>query len=213
MGTNKKKYMSDDKNQVEEPKDETPKELSSDEVKAEIIEKYGIDEDENEELVNKLVADKIEDNKKFSTVIRQKIDWRTKAEANADGGKKPEDKTVTPPAQTGSINADDLLKRMDEKFEERDLNETGLSDEIKAKVKSYAKTEGVTIKTALASDYVTFIKQDSDNNAKAEDASLGGKGKAVTNKDYSTNMTFDGDMSTKEGKEEFKKWEAHMRTL
>jgi len=213
--------MANAENQGElDPKNETPIEQTADQVEAEIIEKYSIDKEANTELVEKMVADKIEDNKKFSTVIRQKIDWRTKAEANAEPATpvepaKPADpaKPATPPAQPEGINANDLMQKMDEKFEERDLNETDLSDELKAKVKTYAKTEGVTIKVALDSDYVTFIKQDSENQALAEDASLGGKGKAVTKRDYTTSQKFEGDLSTKEGKEEFKEWEKHMRTL
>ena len=203
--------MADAKDQVEEPKEETPTELSSDEVKAEIIEKYGFDEDVDEEVIGKLVNDKLEDNKKFSTVIRQKIDWRTKAEAKVEGDKQTV--AVTPPVQTDSINATDLLQKMDEKFEQRDLDETDLSDELKDKVKSYAKAEGVGIKKALESDYVTFIKQADDNQTKAEDASLGGNGKADANSDYTTSTKFEGDLSTKEGKEEFKKWEEAMRKL
>ena len=191
--------MSNDNNENLDT-DDVQIELSSDEIKADILEKYGIDETENEELVDKLVESKIEDNKKFSTVIRQKIDWRTKAEAN---------KTATPPIQ----NNDDLLRKIDEKFEERDLNNSGLSEEIMNKVKSYAKAEGVTVKVAMDSSYVSFLKEAEESQEKADNASLGGKGKAGTKRDYTANSKFEGDLSTDEGKEEFKKWEDHMRTL
>jgi len=115
--------MSDDKNQGVLDPNETPVELSSDEIKAEIIEKYGIDESENGELLEKLVADKIDDNKKFSTVIRQKIDWRTKAEDNA--GEKAAEGVVTSLVQSNGMNDDDFIKEIDEKGEQRDLGETG----------------------------------------------------------------------------------------
>jgi len=192
--------------------DDVQAELSSDEIKADILEKYGIDETENEELVNKLVDSKIEDNKKFSTVIRQKIDWRTKAEANMD-----KSKPTTQPNSNEGINADDFMKQMEEKFnqkfEERDLNDSGLSEEIRNKVKSYAKAEGVTVKVAMESDYVTYLKEASDNRDKADNASLGGRGKVGAKRDYTANPKFTGDLSTDEGKKEFKAWEAHMRTL
>ena len=202
------KHMADANEGLLDP-NETPVEQSADQIKADIVERYDIDVEANPELIEKMVADKIEDNKKFSTVIRQKIDWRTKAEAKVEGDKQ----AVTPPVQTDSINATDLLQKMDEKFEQRDLDETDLSDELKDKVKSYAKAEGVGIKKALESDYVTFIKQADDNQTKAEDASLGGNGKADANSDYTTSTKFEGDLSTKEGKEEFKKWEEAMRKL
>ena len=202
--------MSDDKNQGELDPNETPVELSSDEIKADIIEKYGIDESENGELLEKLVADKIDDNKKFSTVIRQKIDWRTKAEGLTTPAIPAEPaipavpaEPVTPPAQP--VNVDDFIKKIDEKFEQRDLDSTDLSDELKTKVKSYAKNENVSVKVALESDYIQYIKMSEDNAALADGASLEGKGKKVSKKDYTADQKFEGDMSTPEGKEEFKK--------
>jgi hypothetical protein len=196
--------MSEDK-KVDEPKEEVVKEFSVDQTREELIEKLELDGEDNEELLDKLVADKQEEHKRFSTAIRQKIDWRTKYE-----GVEVEEEPEAPSAQ--ELNEENILKKDDERLEERDLRANGLSEELSDKVKSYAKVNEVSVKEALGSDYIKFEIKAEEDNANAEEASLGGKSKANTKKGYSLDEVPQFDMKTKEGMEEFKKWEEWAKT-
>jgi len=197
--------MSNDK--VDETKEEVVKEFSADQTREELVEKFNIEDNEdNTELLDSLVADKQAEHKKFSTAITQKISWRTKAQ---EAEEKVEKKPKAPSAQ--AISEEELLKKVDARFEERDLKSNGLSDELTEKVKSYAKVNNVSVKEAIDSDYIKFELKGEDDKAKAEEASLGGKSKAGTKKDYSTDAIPTFDMRTKEGKEDFKNWEEWLK--
>ena len=80
------KTMEEIQNKVEQDpneklaEEEALKEVPEDTIRSEVIEKYGLTEDDNSELIDKLVGDTKEEQKKLSTAIRQKIDWRTKAQ-------------------------------------------------------------------------------------------------------------------------------------
>jgi len=142
----------------EKQQDEEALKLVPDEdIRSQTIEKYGLNEDDNSELIDKLVEGEKEGQKKLSTAIRQKVDWRTKAQTPKEEEK--EVKPQEPAPKTQPVSSEDIDKMVGEKFEERDLASMDLSDELKSEVKAYAKAKGISYREAAKSPYFDFIKK------------------------------------------------------
>jgi hypothetical protein len=204
--------MSEAQNQVQEPienldaeaikAEETAlKGVDQSEVRKSIIEKYGLDEDANADLIEALTKDKLEEQKKFSTVIKQKRSWREKAN-------NPEVKTeikqvVTPPVGQYVTK---------EELEQRDIDSLAISDELKVEVKRYAKLNNVSIKVAESSPYISFLKEKEVAKAKTEEASIGNKRVSQAKKDFSEKSPADFDRSTPEGRKEWDEYKAWLKT-
>ena len=200
--------MEDIQKEVEELK-ETPKPLAENEVRDEIIEKYGLSEDDNSELIDKLVEDKIVAHKKFSTAISQKINWRTKAQDLEKG--KPEPK---PEVKDTTITKTEVFdeNKIVEVLEKRDLEALELSDELKKEVQTYAKVQGISIKKALSSDYIKFRQEQDEKKDKITNASLGSNRKGTSKKDFSKMKPTDFDLRTPEGREEHSKYQEFIKS-
>jgi hypothetical protein len=116
--------------------------------------------------------------------------------------KKPEEKK---PETT------DIDKLLDEKLEKRDLESLDLSDELKKEVQTYAKVQGISIKKALTSEYISFLKEKDEKKQKINNASISSSRKGFTKKDYSGAKAEDFDMRTPEGRAEFEKYKAYLK--
>jgi len=135
--------MGDTQNQVQEPIENLDAEAIQAEeavlrgedetqVRSQVIEKYELDEDSNSELIDRLVSDKLEEQKKLSTAIKQKRSWRDRASKAA---KTEETTQVTPaPANPAKIDEASVAKLVDERFAQRELDSLELSDEMKAEI-------------------------------------------------------------------------------
>lgn len=202
MGEIQKEGEQDPKEKLAE--EEALKEIPEDTIRSEVIEKYGLNEDDSSELIDKLVGDTKEEQKKLSTAIRQKIDWRTKAQTP-----KEEKVEVKPqePVKTTPISTEDIDKLVGEKFEERDLTSMDLSDELKTEVKAYAKAKGISYREAAKSEYFNFIKGKEDERITAEEASASSKGKTIKAKRDFGSLS-EGDVANFSDEEfaEYKKW-------
>ncbi len=102
---------------------------------------------------------------------------------------------------------DDLDKVLEEKLNERELASMELSDELKSEVRAYAKTKGITYREASKSDYISFVKDRKDKEAREVDASV-----SSTNKTSKAKRDF-GKLSDEQVREleetdfdEYKKW-------
>lgn len=199
--------MENIQNQGEDPKEEKLVELVEDEVRNKIVEDYGLDEIEQSDLIDKLVQDKLDNHKKLSTAIRQKIEWRDKAK---EGEGKPKDE---PKPKTEPFQVSDIDKILNEKLEARDLESLDLSDELKREIQTYAKLNNVSVKKALESDYIQFQKGKAEKETKVDDASLSGTRKSsTTKKDYSQIDPSRIDLRTPEGKAEMAEYEKWLRS-
>jgi len=192
----------EEKTQEEELLKETPDE----EVRKSVIEAFGLNEDDDKELVDKLVEDRTSQKKVLSKAITQKRTWREAAQKGQKKEEKPE--TLEAPEKE-EPKIDELVnKAVDEKMEEKELNAIEISDEAKTEIKAYAKAKGFTVKQVLDSDFFKFLKEKEDEAARVEEAGIGGKRKAPTKQDFSAGVP-KPDMSTKEGRQEwadYKKW-------
>lgn len=203
--------MEDIQNKVEEPKENLQeeekllKETPLEEVKKSVIEKFGLNDEIDEELINKLTDQEILNRKQLATAIKQKITWRTKAEAQKEQKQeaKPQPVVIQP-------KNEDIEKIVDIKvrqsLEERELESLDLSDSFKEEIKNYAKASSMTIKQVLASDYFQFLKGKEEAKARVDEASAGGKRKAPIRSDMSSRSPQDFDLSTDEGRNEYEKW-------
>lgn len=186
--------------EAKEAEEQALKETPQTELRSQVIEKYGLDEENQSELIDKLVADKVEEKKKFSTVIKQKIGWRNKANKPPEPEVKPE---VKPPV------GEYVTK---EELEKRDLDSLELSDELKSETKKYAKMNGVSVKEAAKSSYVLFLKEKEELKAKSEEASIGNKRVSQSKKDFSEKTPDDFDRSTPEGRKEWDEYKSWLKT-
>ncbi len=118
---------------------------------------------------------------------------------------KIEPKTFTQPKES------DIDKLLDAKLEKRDLESLDLSDKLKKEVETYAKVQGISVKKALNSDYISFLKEKEEKQEKINNASLGNRNRKGAKKDYSEMTASDFDLKTPEGKAEFAKYEQHLR--
>lgn len=115
-------------------------------------------------------------------------------------------KTSGKPAPTG-----DISKIVSAEFEKRELESIDLSDELKKEIQTYAKVQGVSVKKALNSEYISFLKEKEEKKEKIDNASLGSKRRASSKKDYSEMTASDFDLKTPEGKADFAKYEEHLK--
>jgi hypothetical protein len=206
--------MENIQNEVQEPKEnlieeqELLKEPEADSIKSSVIEKYGLNEGVDDDLISKLTEEEISHKKSLATAIKQKISWRTKANTPKEE-KKPEDKPQ-PLSPVNPVFDDKIIdQKLNEKLEERELESLDISDELKKELKTYAKAANLTVKQAQNSDYFKYLKDKEVAKQKSEEASIGGKRRTITQNDFSSVKPNDFDLSTEEGRKEyenFKKW-------
>jgi len=190
-------------------------EKSDNDVRKEVIEKYNFDEEADKDLIDKITADVKEERKKTSTAIRQKIDWRGKAQGSKEqkAEEKPQKKEDTPQP----TSEEQTRKIVQEEADKREIDSLEVSDELKEEIKTFAKVQGCSIKSALGSGYIQFKKKQEDEKKRADEASAGGStaGQATQNLSEKSPediaQSKDLDMSTKEGQEEWERRKEHLK--
>jgi hypothetical protein len=189
------------------------KEPEADTIKSSVIEKYGLNEEVDGDLIAKLTEEEVSHRKSLATAIKQKISWRTKANTPLEEKKieeKPQPLSVASPVFDDKI----IDQKLNEKLEERELESLEISDELKKELKTYAKAANLTIKQAQSSDYFKYLKDKEEAKRKSEEASIGGKRRVITQNNFSSVKPNDFDLSTEEGRKEyenFKKWRSENR--
>lgn len=177
------------------------KESKVEEIRASVIEKYGLDEVDDSELIEKLSNDFVAQQKAFGKVVSQKRSWREKA----TGAKQP----VEQKGESKS-DAEAIRQEVEEKFMKRDLEEIDASDELKEEAKKLAKLKDLTIRQAFKDPYIVFLKGQEDQQKKLEKSVISGKKNGIpTVIDTSKALDpSDFDMSTKEGRDAWDKAKA-----
>jgi len=93
-------------------------------------------------------------------------------------------------------------------LEQRDLDAADLSDELKTEVSNLAKMQGITIKKALASDYIAFRIEKENNKNLAENGSMPAGRKATFIKE---GKIVTADPRTEEGRKAIAKRDEELR--
>jgi hypothetical protein len=164
-----------------------------------------VNEDESADDKSEETGDK--DKPKYSDNEKKLYARMKTAEADAKLAKEElaKFKSTEKPAPVGDID-----KLLDAKLEKRDIESLELSDSLKKEVQTYAKVQGISVKKALNSDYISFLKEKEEKKERIDNASLGSNRKG-TKKDYSKMTASDFDLKTPEGKADFAKYEEHLR--
>lgn len=204
MDTEQNKNL-DNATEEQKAENEALKEVREDDLRNNLTEEFGLDPELDVEMIDKLVAREKESRSKLYNAIKQKRSWRERAE---NGTNKNSDKTEGNNSNGGPKN--ESLSKADIKkmFEERDLLELNLSDEIASKVKAIAEIKGISVREAAKDDYIVYLKSEYDKNSKVENGSVtrNNRGSASTKVDLSKPLEpEDFDFNTAEGREAWKK--------
>ncbi len=183
--------------------EETPEEeveANEDEIRSHIVNELGIDEDD-EELISKLVEREVSQRQKLSEAIRQKINWREKA------NQEPITETNTEPKPT---NQQDVKSEILSILEEERLEDMELPEELKDEVRKISKLNNISVKKAAQDPYVLYKKQELGAAAKVQDATISrtNKGKSVK---FDPSNPPQVDMSTEEGRAIWDEYKAFLK--
>ena len=185
---------------------------TEDEIRQSVITEFELDEEIDTDRIDKLVKKEVEYEKKFSTVLRQKQDYRDKfkreGETKTQYIQRMKDAGLDP--ETGQplkkdLTSDDIDKRLDEKLDnrlfERGLDSLKISDEVKKELRDYCKFKKVSLEEGLNSSFIQSLISDEDREAMNESASLmGGRiaRSAITKVKEPDKANFD--LKTKDGR-------------
>lgn len=183
---------------------EAQAEVNEDEVREKVIADLGIeDNDDNKDLIDKVVAREVDHRGRLSKAVGQKIKYRTQLQ----GDKPP--KTSKKPDASGKTDEDPVKaaeRRTAEMFMQRDLDEMSHSDELKAEIKEIAERKNISIRQAEKDPYIQFKIGEAERQQKVDAAAGNGKkqGKSGTVIDVSKPLNpADFDLSTEEGRAEW----------
>jgi hypothetical protein len=130
---------------------EFTREVTDEELREKVVADFGLNPEENKDLIDKLVADKKANHEKLSSAIKQKINWRNKVTTE----KKPDN-------NGGSLKEEDISKLVDQRMAERELESMSLSDDLKSEIKRVAKLENISIRDASKLPYMQFKIQEAE---------------------------------------------------
>ena len=170
--------------------------VAEEDIRTKLAEELGIDPDEQEDLLDKVVQREVEHRKKLSTTIGQKISWREKANKT---------KTTDPKPTAGETEDSDVKAAVLSVLEEERLENMDVPEELKAEIKKLADINKVSVKKASQDPYILFRKEEIEKAAKAQDATISRKNRGVGVK-FDPEKIPDFDVSTEEGQKAWKEW-------
>ena len=131
---------------------EISKEVNEDEIRERLAEELGVDPDEQSDLLEKLVEREKSYHERLSGAIKQKINWRTKAQAS----EKTQSKSVESKSRSEELpDIEEVVERkLAERLEARELESLNLSDDLKTEVKDLAKLKGISVREAAQLPYI-----------------------------------------------------------
>lgn len=136
---------------------EATKEVNEDELREKLAGELGIDPDseENEQLLEKLIAREKANHERLSVAIKQKIGWREKASAQGTSANLKENSKDKKPNIDSADKSLELTRALiREEFEERDLKILGLPEEVLQDVRDWAKVRNITVREAAELPYI-----------------------------------------------------------
>lgn len=204
----------DEKNLVppEEQKaeEEAVKEVAEDELRERLAEELDLDPETDKERLDKLVEREKDYREKLSGAIKQKINWRTKAQQASEKPKDNPKEGETPSKETP--NLDELIDRkLSERLESMELKSLDLPDDLKDEVKDLAKLKGISVREAAQLPYIRSRKEEveREERVKAATPKRTNKGGYVPNIDPSKPLNpEDFDLNTEEGRKAWKEAKA-----
>lgn len=150
--------------------EEAQQEVKDDELKETLAKEFELDPETDEEFLDKLVEREKSHRERLSGAIKQKINWREKAQKASE---EPED---TPGKdkksdKDGDPDIDKLVdQKLDERLEARELESLDLSDELKEEVKELAKLKGISVREAAKLPYILSRKEEAEREERIKKA-------------------------------------------
>jgi hypothetical protein len=199
----------DDTQKELQQEEELLKTSKEEEVKAKIIEQFGLHETDDADLIEKLTKARLEDQKNFGELVKQKRNWREKATKTPEPPK---------PTVTSTLTSEQLRQQARDEakaeLELRDLEELNLPDDLKSEVQLVAKIQGISIRKAAQDPYIVSKKDAWEKKQKEEEATISRKNNsaAAQSKTFSVDNPPQVDMSTEEGRKTWADYKAFLKT-
>lgn len=177
--------------------------VKEEEVRDSIIKEYGFDPEDDKERIDKAVARELGYKKTISTAIGQKVKYRTKL---------GEVSKVTPPEDKSKDKTPDVNALIDERLERERLEDMEYPDDIKAVIKNVATINKISVKKAVADEYVQSRIAKWRKDSGADDAAAGRKNRDGGKGDSPEGDEIpDYDLTTEEGRKDWDKWKADQK--
>ena len=173
------------------------------EIRASIIEEFGFDETADAERIEKLVTREVEQSKKLSSAIAQKIKWRTEAT-------KPKDTTVTPKPEVKTTAPEEVETTVAKVLEKRDLESLDYPDDIKTEIQRIAQITQVSVLRAAKDPYIVTKIDAWKKEQQSDEAAISRTNRSSGKKELSIDSPPDVDMSTPEGRKEWNDYKKAM---
>jgi len=182
-------------------------EVKEEEVREKIAKELDIDPDNEGELLDKIVKRNLDQRKKLSKSIKQKIAWREKATTKKPGDKKP--KGGKEPKEEKPDVSKLINDNVNEALEKRDLESLNLSEEIETEVKDLAKIKGISVREAAKTNYIQSRIEEVKKEERIKSATPKRSNKGAYKTDsYDPSEPLNPDDFNLETKEGRKAWEA-----
>ena len=183
-------------------------EKKAEEIRSGIVTELGLTEDEsNKEFIDKLVSREVENRKKLSEAIGQKISWRDKAK-----GTKP---PAAPPAPPAPTDHEAIRKQAEAAtratLDQEYLDEKQYPDEVAAEIKAYAAYKGVSARQAEKAPHIQTMITAAVAEGRVTEAALPRSPRSNPAPSSEDKMP-DFDMSTEEGRKQYDDWRAKNRS-
>lgn len=167
--------------------------VKDEDLRKKLAEDFGVDPEEQSEILDKLVAREKENRKRLSKAIEQKKTWRSKAE-----------KAAPPENRTDKLQTPEQIDAMvDKRLDEREFDRLDLSDDLKEEARKLAKAQGIPLMDAAKDPYIAFKKTEKEKEKKLERATPRPSGKGFYSNNVDTSKPLDPndyDFSTEEGR-------------
>jgi hypothetical protein len=185
-------------------------EVQDADLRSSVLDSLGLEaDDNNEDLVNKLVEREKSSRQKLSSAIGAKIKYRTELEKF---NQEPEQKK--PEQSKTEFDADSIRKQTEQtvkaQFDEEYLEESEYSDELKAELRKVAKLNETTVRAATKDSYIQYMIEKETEGKRISEAAKNGGGSAKSSKGNSGEMpdqfTDAAYMATPEGQKAYDEW-------
>jgi hypothetical protein len=186
---------------------------SLEEIKGEIIEDFGAD-DENFNPEDEAISAKIEriaqrrlkDEEMKSSLHDQKVKAKTSLTEYEAKLKEMETKNGGNSKGTSNGGSDDFEANYRKMRDQEFLEEKGFSEDITARIKRIATAENISVRKASEDPYIVgLIEKDNEQKA-SEGAGLNNNNQARAVSNLKNKKIDDFDLSTDEGRKAYEKW-------
>lgn len=177
-------------------------EVKEDELREKLAEDLGINPDDNQDLLDKAVQRELDQRKKLSEAIGQKIKYREalKSKITSTPEAKPKEETEKPDVRSEILSV----------LEEERLNDMDVPQELKDEIKKIAKVSGISVKEAAKDPYIVYRKEQLETEIKSEEAAISRTKKGIKT-EFDPTTPPDVDLSTEEGQKAYAEWDKKLK--